>query len=77
MLAIALSVALVPQDPGSIAIGPATLRAWCDHLQPVAAESRWREIPWRDSMVAGLRDAAESGRPLLLWMMNGHPLGCT
>ncbi len=51
--------------------------AWADYLAPRAEEERWREIPWLPSLAQGLQRAEETGRPLLLWVMNGHPLGCT
>jgi hypothetical protein len=64
-----------PQEPPTLA--DADVSAWRDHLAPTEAEERWREIPWRPSMGEGLRDAAQARRPMLLWLMNGHPLGCT
>jgi hypothetical protein len=45
-------------------------------IKPEAAEQKWEEIPW----MAGLWDArvrsAAEGKPILLWEMDGHPLGC-
>lgn len=55
----------------------ATFGAWRRHIRPSADELRWEAIPWQASFAAGLRAASEQGRPLLLWAMNGHPLGCT
>lgn len=37
----------------------------------------WEAIPWRTDLTIAQREAAASGRPLFLWTMNGHPLGCT
>ena len=51
--------------------------AWAAYLRPAPGEAAWREIPWRTSFRDGLRDAADEGKPLLLWGMNGHPLGAT
>ena len=53
------------------------LEAWRDHIVPTATEWRWQEIDWRPTFGAGLQEAAATDRPLLLWLMNGHPLGCT
>lgn len=71
MLALVLS--LLPQQ----APDQNTFAAWRDHLAPAAIEDRWQQIPWQPSISQGLRQAAATNRPMLLWLMNGHPLGCT
>jgi len=50
---------------------------WCVLLEPDPAARAWLEIPWHTSFHAGLAAADRADRPLLLWLMNGHPLGCT
>jgi len=37
----------------------------------------WRSIPWRIDLLAAQTEAAEQRRPLFVWAMDGHPLGCT
>lgn len=37
----------------------------------------WLTIPWQTDLLAAQRSAAESHRPLFVWAMDGHPLGCT
>jgi hypothetical protein len=37
----------------------------------------WRSIPWRIDLLAAQREAAQQHKPLFLWAMDGHPLGCT
>lgn len=74
---LALALCLVPQAPAPQGLPHEALPAWRTHLAPQANEDRWRQIPWRQTMGDGLRDAAREGKPLLLWLMNGHPLGCT
>lgn len=44
---------------------------------PTAQENRWREIPWRTDLGSALQEAEKSKKPLFLWVMDGHPLGCT
>ncbi len=44
---------------------------------PTAEENRWLEIPWRLDLGVARKEAAESKKPLFIWMMNGHPMGCT
>lgn len=80
MLAILLSLVTpcaLPQGAPELHVAQADMLAWREHLAPRAAEVAWRAIPWRQTLSAGLRDTAGSGRPMLLWLMNGHPLGCT
>ena len=62
--------------PGA-APGASLLDSWRDAIRPCDTERAWERIGWQTSFAAGLRAADAAGKPLLLWMMNGHPLGCT
>jgi hypothetical protein len=56
----------------------ATFAGWRDHIQPREAdEVAFREIAWEPSLWSGVVQAQKLGKPILLWAMNGHPLGCT
>lgn len=46
-------------------------------ISPKAAEEKWLEIPWQTDLWAARQNAAREGKPILLWEMDGHPLGCT
>ena len=46
-------------------------------IKPHPGEDKWAEIPWLTSLWEARRKAATEGKPLLLWEMDGHPLGCT
>lgn len=37
----------------------------------------WRRIAWRTDLAAARREASARDRPLYLWAMDGHPMGCT
>ena len=79
---LALILCLVPQDlpthaPRLQSLAEDTLAAWSEHLAPSPAESQWQRIDWQDSISGGLDTASRTKRPMLLWLMNGHPLGCT
>ena len=50
---------------------------WRDYLLPSASEQSHRTIPWRASVLHGLIDAQKQDKPILLFLMNGHPLGCS
>ena len=87
MHALAMLLTLValpsPQAAPSLELGRAPapargeLAAWRDHIRPDAEELGFMELDWIQDMATGLRTASREGKPLLLWLMNGHPLGCT
>ena len=45
-------------------------------LQPRQDEA-WRTIPWKVSLLEAQRAAAREKKPIFVWAMDGHPLGCT
>jgi len=45
-------------------------------LQPTGSEG-WRTIPWKTAMLDAQATAAKEGKPIFIWAMDGHPLGCT
>lgn len=44
-------------------------------LKPV--QSAWKSIPWHLNLVTAQQAAIEQNKPLFIWAMDGHPLGCT
>jgi hypothetical protein len=46
-------------------------------IQPDDNEDRWNQIPWLVNLWQAREKAAAEGKPILLWEMDGHPLGCT
>jgi hypothetical protein len=56
---------------------PEDLDDWGALLRPSEDELRFARVGWIASLQAGRAAAAAQGKPLLLWAMNGHPLGCT
>ncbi len=48
-----------------------------EQILPKQSELAWTRIPWRPSFQEGVAEAQVQGKPVLLWVMNGHPLGCT
>ena len=46
-------------------------------MQPTADERAWQQIPWMTRLWDARIKAAEIGKPILLWEMDGNPLGCT
>lgn len=47
-----------------------------EQLQP-AADELWRTIPWRISLLNAQQIAIAERKPIFIWAMDGHPLGCT
>jgi len=45
-------------------------------IKPQAEENSWLEIPWKTDLWAARQQAAAEGKPIFLWEMDGHPLGC-
>jgi hypothetical protein len=45
-------------------------------VRPGPGEDAFAEIPWLTSLWEARTVAAKEGRPILLWEMDGHPLGC-
>ena len=54
-----------------------TYNMWQEFIKPTKEELSWAQIPWRSTFYDGLIDSDREQKPLLLWVMNGHPLGCT
>ena len=46
-------------------------------LLPRKEESVWLSIPWITNLQAARRESVASGKPILVWIMDGHVLGCT
>ncbi len=46
-------------------------------IVPAAEDRAWRAIAWRAEFRGAMLEAGEAGKPVLLWAMNGHPLGQT
>ncbi len=45
-------------------------------LQPDKQEL-WQTIPWKISLLDAQHAAAREHKPIFMWAMDGHPLGCT
>ncbi len=48
----------------------------CDSLCQVS-DAPWRTIPWEIDLVDAQKMAVEQSKPIFIWAMDGHPLGCT
>ncbi len=76
LLLFALGTALLHAQA---AIRPLDAKRFAELQKQLAPEpdAPWRSIPWRIDLLAAQREAAEHKKPLFVWAMDGHPLGCT
>lgn len=51
-------------------------RSLLKELQP-SKDALWRTIPWKTSLLDAQRQAVAESKPIFIWAMDGHPLGCT
>jgi len=63
--------------PAAEPIRPQQLDALRAVIKPGKDEDRWATIPWLTDLGQARKLAARQGKPILLWEMDGHPLGCT
>ena len=68
-------IAALGQAPAP-ALDDQSLGRWRDYIRPQVKDESYLEIPWRESFYIAINEARETDRPILLWTMNGHPLGC-
>jgi hypothetical protein len=47
------------------------------HASLTSVVEKWRRIPWKVDLLEARSAALTERKPLFLWSMNGHPLGCT
>jgi hypothetical protein len=63
--------------PAAGGLDLAKLQTYRALVLPKDSERAWEQVEWQTSYEAGLRASSAAQKPLLLWVMNGHPLGCT
>jgi hypothetical protein len=68
---------VVPPIEADIELTDKNYEIWRDHILPDLSEMAWNQIPWLSTFHDGIVSADAARKPLLLWTMNGHPLGCT
>lgn len=44
---------------------------------PVAEEETWLQIPWEANIMRARLQSQLTGKPMLVWVMEGDVLGCT
>ena len=75
-LSIAFSVALVGELSLAQELNPKTCQNLLKELDS-DRQALWRSIPWETSLLSAQKMAVEESKPIFIWAMDGHPLGCT
>ena len=71
------SLVLAPAASAGDPVPPGQFEKLHQLIRPHEAEQKWEQIPWLVDLWEARKRAAEEGKPILLWEMDGHPLGCT
>ena len=72
---LALASAATAQPPSRAPLAlPPEFAAVRDLVAPKPDEELWKTIPWKTSLLEARALAAQQGKPIFLWSMDGHPL---
>ena len=47
------------------------------HKELLPGDEPWLTIPWKIALLNAQQTAAKEDKPIFIWAMDGHPLGCT
>ncbi|HIC18872.1 TPA: hypothetical protein EYO77_12255 [Candidatus Poribacteria bacterium] len=47
------------------------------HTSVIPPKETWTKINWEIDFWKARRQAYQTGKPIFMWAMDGHPLGCT
>lgn len=72
-----LCLAAARADPVPTHLDARTFERIRDAVLPTAAETAWERLGWLPTIGEAVAQASRERRPVLLWAMNGHPLGAT
>ena len=73
LVAFLTATALHAADP----ISPEQFNRLHALIKTPPTQDKWEQIPWQTDLWQARQRAAAEGKPILLWEMDGHPLGCT
>jgi hypothetical protein len=63
--------------PAAAAPAPQKTADLLEVIAPSKSEQVWLQIPWETDLATARRKAVAQNKPVFLWEMDGHPLGCT
>lgn len=76
LLLCGLAWLAVAPAPAADPIKPDDLPGLLAQIKPDADGDAWEKVPWLTDLWEARKRAAAQGKPILLWEMDGHPLGC-
>lgn len=47
------------------------------HKQLEPGIEKWKTVDWYPDLIRGQKAAIDQSKPMFIWAMDGHPLGCT
>lgn len=77
LLAVSCPLVAVAADPSGRLLTPDRFARLHQLIKPAADEEKWAQIPWLTSLWQARQRALAEAKPILLWEMDGNPLGCT
>jgi len=63
--------------PGVADISTSNFNQLTELCTPEKESSGWLDLNWEIDLWKARQHAAREGKPIFLWEMDGHPLGCT
>ncbi len=58
-------------------LAPSDLEEKVDSVLPNTEEERWLRIPWQPNLMLARAESQRTGKPMLIWIMDGNVRGCT
>ena len=70
-------LAILPIATSTAEVSEVQFDALFELCIPAKSASGWLELGWEIDLWKARERAAREGKPIFLWEMDGHPLGCT
>jgi hypothetical protein len=75
-LAAGMSIAGQPgSNEATPILSEKTYECWRTYILPKPFELTWQSYPWHSKIEGAMAEARKKDKPLLVWVMDGHPLG--